>query len=397
MTDLHDFTSGPNDGAFPGGSLALSDGIFYGMTKGGGSTNDGSLFRMAPDGTGYVVIHSFTGGLNDGDSPFGTPVVSGNAIYGVTTFGGSAASNGIVFKTNLDGSGFTIIHAFAGGANDGAVSVGSPVLSGNTLYCMTSQGGAGNVGTIFKVNTDGTGAVVLHSFSGGAGDGATPAYSALTVSGTSVYGMTVEGGISGQGTIFRMNADGTGFTVMHAFSSSGGDGWAPYGSLALYGNMLYGMTRKGGSTGLGTVFSIDTDGTGYNRLHNFAGGPADGANPLGSLLIGDQDIYGMTALGGASGLGAIFEMGLDGSGYSVLHSMGGAPGDGSNARGDLILADGLAYGMTANGGSADDGMIFSVSVPEPSSLLLLTAAGAAAWAAHRRWKKNSTRALPRNP
>src|SRR5215831_8307035 len=38
------------------------------------------------------------------------------------------------------------------------------ILSGNTLYGTAIQGGSGGSGTVFKVNTDGTGFVTLHSF-----------------------------------------------------------------------------------------------------------------------------------------------------------------------------------------------------------------------------------------
>ena len=133
------------------------------------------------------------------------------------------------------------------------------------------------------------------------------------------------------------------------------------------------MTRQGGGSA-GTVFKINTDGTGYDILHTFTGTPTgDGANPLGSLLISDSEIYGMTTVGGTAGLGTIFEMGIDGTGYSVLHSFLGGPGDGASPQGDLTLIDSTLYGMTVQGGSLNRGVIFSlpVAVPEPSSFLLL--------------------------
>jgi uncharacterized repeat protein (TIGR03803 family) len=376
VTVIRSFTGGPGDGANPGGSLAYANGLFFGMTAGGGQTNDGTLFSMAPDGSAYSVLHNFAFVPGDGIDPLGTPVVSGNTVYGVTLGSATGNQSGTVFKSNTDGTGFTVLHYFNGGANDGASPLGSVVLSGNTLYCMTSQGGTANLGTVFKINTDGTGAAILHSFTGGGGDGGNPSYSALTVSGSTIYGMTVGGGATGQGTIFRMNADGSGFTLMHVFNSSGTDGWAPYGSLALYNNTLYGMTRKGGPTGLGTVFSINTDSSGYTQLYSFKGGPTDGANPLGSLLVANEEIFGTTIEAGANGFGSIFEMGLDGSAYQTLHFFGGAPSDGSYARDTLIEKGGVLYSTTANGGAADDGVVFSIAVPEPSSLLLVLAGSA---------------------
>lgn len=46
---------------------------------------------------------------------------------------------------------------------------GSLVLSGSTHYGMAYADGSANLGTIFKINTDGTSFTVLHSFAGGGG------------------------------------------------------------------------------------------------------------------------------------------------------------------------------------------------------------------------------------
>ena len=154
------------------------------------------------------------------------------------------------------------------------------------------------MGTIFKINTDGTSFAQLHSFVGGAADGQHPSFSALIVSGNTLYGMTPEGGTAGQGTIFRINTDGSSFAILHTFTAASGDGWDPDGSLVLSGNTLYGMTRQGGG-GAGTIFQINTDGSGYSRLHTFLGASTgDGANPVGTLTALGSLLYGTTPVGG---------------------------------------------------------------------------------------------------
>jgi len=155
------------------------------------------------------------------------------------------------------------------------------------------------------MNADGTGFGLLHSFAGGAGDGQTPSYSTLVVSGPTLYGMTIGGGTASLGTVFRVNADGTGFSLLHSFTAAGGDGWAPSGSLTLSGSTLYGMTRQGGGAA-GTVFKINTDGTGYSILHSFAGGANDGSRPQGDLTLVGSSLYGMTVTGGTANQGVIF-------------------------------------------------------------------------------------------
>src|SRR2546421_484808 len=86
---------------------------------------------------------------------------------------------------------------------------------------------------------------------------APPSFSALAVSGPTLFGMTASGGAGGVGTIFRVNTDGTGCGLLHSFDAAAGDGWQPAGSLTLSGSTLYGMTRQGGG-GAGTIFKIQT-------------------------------------------------------------------------------------------------------------------------------------------
>ena len=155
----------------------------------------------------------------------------------------------------------SVLHSFQGGATDGAAPYGSLILSGNTLYGMTYDGIGLNGGTIFSVHTDGSAFTLLHSFTGGT-DGFLP-YGSLILSGTALYGMNLLGplgpGCTGEGcgTIFSVNTNGSAFTPLHAFAGATADGGMPYGSLILSGNALYGMTSRGGAADMGTVFAFD--------------------------------------------------------------------------------------------------------------------------------------------
>jgi len=124
----------------------------------------------------------------------------------------------------------------------------------------------GDDGTVFKVNTDGTGFNNLHSFSGletnnANGDGAFP-IGALVLSSNTLYSTASQGGNSGNGTIFKVNTDGTDFGSLYSFTppslapSTNSDGALPQGGLAFSGNTLYGTANQGGSKGSGTVFSF---------------------------------------------------------------------------------------------------------------------------------------------
>ena len=113
---LHNFASSPNDGQNPGGALTLSGSTLYGMTETGGAAQDGTIFQMQIDGTGAGLLHSFHGGLNDGQNPFGTLAQSGNTFFGMTLAGGGSANAGVVFAINSTGGGFGLLHQFLGGA-----------------------------------------------------------------------------------------------------------------------------------------------------------------------------------------------------------------------------------------------------------------------------------------
>ena len=93
--------------------------------------------------------------------------------------------------------------------------------------------------------------------------------------------MTYNGGSNGTGTLFSMNTDGTGFSLLHSFNGGTSDGQFPDGSLTLSGSKLYGMTANGGFRNSGTLFSMSTDGSGFSLLLSF--GVFPGVAPVGSL------------------------------------------------------------------------------------------------------------------
>src|SRR5262245_25921595 len=136
-----------NDGANPNSGLVLSGNALYGTVGFGGSTDQGDVFKVNTDDSGFTNLHSFTGGFNEAYSDAGL-FLSGNTLYGTTYLGG-LGNKGTIFKINTDGSGFTNLHHFAG-TPDGANLYGGLVLSGNTLYGTASAGGVSNAGTVFS-------------------------------------------------------------------------------------------------------------------------------------------------------------------------------------------------------------------------------------------------------
>jgi uncharacterized repeat protein (TIGR03803 family) len=317
FTNLYSFTAFSNstnsDGANPKAGLILSGNTLYGTTTAGGSSSVGTVFAVNTDGTDFTNLHNFIYNSDGGDPQAGL-VLSGNTLYGTASQGGSS-DNGTVFAVHTDGTGFTTLHSFPFGGSDGVRPVAGLILSGNTLYGTASGGGSsyGN-GTVFAVNINDMSFTNLHSFSATSisspftnSDGASP-QADLILSGNTLYGTTVNGGSSGNGTVFAVNTDGTGFTNLYSFTGDSG-GANPQARLILSGNTLYGTARIGGSGGgNGIVFAVNTDGTGFTILHNFTGG-TDGTLPYAGLILFSNALYGTASGGGSSGNGTVFSLG----------------------------------------------------------------------------------------
>jgi uncharacterized repeat protein (TIGR03803 family) len=249
------------------------------------------------------------------------------------------------------------LHVFGGGPSDGS-NPGSLVLSNGVLYGSTPNGGSTFDGTVFSVTTNGGTYSLVHNFSGDPTDGSGP--NSVIVSGATIYGTTIFGGTLGfdQGSIFKVGADKSSFTTLRSFTNPP-DGQFPEGGLALSGITLYGTTAMGGSNGFGTIFKIATNGSAYSIIHQFTNS-AFGQNPVGSLVVNQATLYGVTSKGGAFGQGAVFKVGTNGSAFSIIHSFTNTP-DGSTPMSGVILVSNVLYGVTENGGPLGTGTVFKMA------------------------------------
>ena len=257
---LHEFDVLGLDGYYPLGNL-FSDGTFlYGTTSVGGTNNLGTIFKMKPDATGYIKMFEFAGA--NGKYPQGSLISDGTFLYGMTSQGGTNDS-GAIFKIKPDGTGYVKLLDFAGGAN-GKKPQGSLLSVGTFFYGMTIAGGMNDSGIIFKIKPDGSGFVKLHDFAIGS-DGSSP-YGSLISDGTFLYGMTYQGGANNLGVLFKMKLDGSGYSKLLDFDGSNGQ--YPYGSLLYSGGFLYGMTYQGGTANDGVVFKYAVINVSASMLGN---------------------------------------------------------------------------------------------------------------------------------
>ena len=354
------------------------------------------MFGVDTDGTGFTNLYTFTIRMttsgffanSDGAAPLASLLLTGNTLYGTASAGGRWG-NGAIFMFNTDGTGFTNLHNFTPCSVtpadafvnwDGMSPKSRLILSSGALYGTAIYGGTWGNGTVFKVNTDGSGFNTLHSFTTISGypsyanyDGANPPVG-LVLSSNTLYGVTANGGSSGLGTLFAINIDGSGFRTLHNFSGANSDGGYPYGELVSSGNILYGTTTFGGSFSGGTVFMVKTDGTDFDTLHSFTASSgwvytnSDGDVPYGGLTLSANTLYGTTSADGRSGQGTVFKVNTDGSGFGTLYSFTGR-GDGGQPDGTLILSGNTLYGTASAGGIGGSGTVFSLVIPPQLAII----------------------------
>jgi uncharacterized repeat protein (TIGR03803 family) len=364
ITALHSFAGGANDGSSPQcGMITVNGSSLYGATALGGTNDKGVLFKLDSNGGNFSVMHSFTGsyqGTNpDGMHPQGGLTLVGSKLYGMAIAGGTVGI-GNLYSIDIDGANFNVLHSFTGG-NDGGGPYDDLTAVGSILYGITYGGG---VGSIFKINADGTGYSSKVPFSINNDHGP---LGGLTVSGSKLYGMTYWSGIVEGGAIFQINTDFTGFNVIHTFKGGTNDGnWPRNSTLTLVNSTLYGVTWAGGVNDGGTLFKINLDGGDFQVLHSFGAGEY----PNGDLTLVGSSLYGVAGAGGINRGGTIYKIDTISENFDVVYSFG-AGNSGWRPVGGLTLSGSTLYGMTEYGGQYGKGTIYSFPVPEPSTFVML--------------------------
>jgi uncharacterized repeat protein (TIGR03803 family) len=386
--NLYNFTavsgssSTNGDGVGPNGGLVLIGNNLYGTTQHGGGNGLGTLFSIRTDGSSFLNWYNFS--FANGAIPPDGVILSGGTFFGATYLGGTRGG-GTIFAINTNGTGNTNLlgYNFNVDPNSGQEPQSGVVLADKTLYNTTWYGGAFNHGTISYATTNGVSSGIFHNFSTPTGpnfnlngDGLFPSSKLIFSNGT-LYGTAEGGGTFGRGTVFAADTNNPGsFRALHYFTATdqstgtNTDGGNPFAGVVPSGNTLYGTTFDGGSYGYGTVFAVNTDGSGFTNLHSFTGTHGD-YGPHSGLTLSGSTLYGTTSGGGLLGTlssGTLFAINTDGSGYQSLYSFSGSS-DGAAPQGDLIVYSNTLYGTTASGGSSGNGTVFSFTLPSP---LLLT-------------------------
>ncbi len=366
---LYSFTG--QNGAAPLASLAELNGKLYGTTSLGGAHGDGTVFSITPDGEEHV-LHSFGATGSDGVYPAAALIDVYGTLYGTTANGGKSTNAGTFFRIATSGT-ERVLYSFGKSRHSSAFPAASLIDVKGVLYSTADWGGRYHFfGTVFSISSSGR-EHTLYSFGRPyLSDGEIPSAGLIDVNGI-LYGTTYQGGVYGRenscsgpcpgyGTVFSVSVAGKEH-VLHSFGN-GSDAVNPRAPLTDVKGTLYGTTFSGGAYdppyGAGTVFSIDTAGA-EKVVYGFKGG-ADGAGPAAGLIDVNGKLYGTTQSGGANGAyGTIFSLNTDGSGKRVLHSFG-AGSDGQEPVAALLDVNGTLYGTTSEGGAHGKGTVFAVTL-----------------------------------
>jgi len=351
--------NGNQDGANPTSPpIQGSDGFLYGTNSSGGANRCGTIYKIKNDGTNFTVLYRFK--IADGVNPGKLLQASNGDLYGMTMNGGIGdfGGAGVIYKIKTDGTGFVKLFDFAQAGAVGRGPHGGLIqASDGELYGMTTQGGPSDSGIIFKIKLDGSGYQLLYQFGSVAGY---PFGNLFQASDGVLYGMT-SSGPSG-GILFKINLTGSGFVKLIDFN--GANGSSPIGNIIQDSNgKLYGTTPTGGSQQGGVIFSINMNGSGFTKLHEF--NLVSEFRPIGSLAFTSTgDLFGVCAAGGLNATGVVFTVGTDGNNYIKLADLGT---DLKIVIGDAFLnafikaSDGNYYGTSQYGGSGSNGLLFKIT------------------------------------
>ena len=312
----------------------------------------------------YNVIHNFTNQGSDGATPYGGPVLDklGN-LYGATYLGGTFGG-GSVYRLSPNGSWtYTSLYSFKNIPDGSGPGFGTLVIGADRALFGTTEGG-GYFGTAYAICDCPKREIQLHSFGMGT-DGAQPIGGLVLDSKGNLYGTTSEFGANGYGNVFELSRSGKTVkeTILYSFTG-GTDPINPAAGVTLdsKGN-IFGTASLGGADGLGAVYELTPSASGWTEtiLHNFQG-QSDGANPVGGVVIDKVgNLYGTTFDGGINGGGTVYELSPSSSGwtFTTIYSLVG----GYSGPYNKLTLDGKGniYGFTNSAGANGLGSIFKLS------------------------------------
>jgi uncharacterized repeat protein (TIGR03803 family) len=395
-TVLQGFGEGHEGAYYPVDRLILDQaGNLYGTTEDGGKYNCGVVYELSPTEVGgwsEKILHDFDFNGVDGATPMAGLVMDGAGnLYG-TTYVGGADDAGTVYELikQPGGGGWqeSILHSFHKTGGDGQWPEWALAIdSVGNLYGVTAAGGDrtqdcsfdnNGCGTVFELSPEGSGRwteKILFAFPSGGSGGYNPNCQPILDSAGNLYGVTYNGGVFNQGTVWQL-VPGAGGTwtenILYNFDETGTNGYYPGGALVFDSvGDLYGVTGLGGGEcerepyGCGTVFELSPAGGGVwnvSWIYRFTGFDT-GATPNGELIFDPfGNLYGTARQGGSAGWGIAFELSPSGRAWTETELTSFNVMNGSLPTGGLVLdSSGNLYGVTYSGSLFGGGAAYEIT------------------------------------
>ncbi|MBX3733803.1 MAG: hypothetical protein KF791_14575 [Verrucomicrobiae bacterium] len=322
------------------GLIEGRDGMLYGWIGHAGQQQRSVLWRMGRDGSGFSILHTFAGLAGDGENPTGLVFGSDSILYGVA---GDQRSEGRVFAVGPDGSGYRVLKQFTVAADQTVLPFGLIEAGNGRLYGVTGTGSP--LGAVYGINRDGGAFEILARFQRPTSDGQFPRGLLLEGPEGRLYGVTASDRSQFLGTVYRLNLDGSGFETIHQFTGNGLGTQPDSGLVLATDGYLYGQAARGGSGNVGGVFKLRPGGDGYQFLPT---GPGSTQWYRSVAESGDGYLYGAHPGGGAQFNGTLFRIRPDGSDLETLHEFAenAEPRTGVRPKQLLHGGDGQLYCIT---------------------------------------------------
>jgi uncharacterized repeat protein (TIGR03803 family) len=244
-TDLLDFNN--HNGAVPTGRLAIdAAGNIYGTTA--GNADHGTVYELSPSAGGWTetTLYTFQGGADGGYPEFGLVMDGLGRLYGATQSGG-ANRRGTIFQLAPSGSGwtFTTLYSLSGFVSGGPPASGLTLDSAGNLHGTTYPGNFPDLTTVYELSPD-DGGWTFHVLKSFTNQGYATGDLAVDAAGN-VYGTTWRTGPTGYGNIFKLTKSGSDwlYSDLYDFNCST-DGCTPLGVSIDSAGHLLGMTEYGG-------------------------------------------------------------------------------------------------------------------------------------------------------
>jgi uncharacterized repeat protein (TIGR03803 family) len=225
------------------------------------------------------------------------------------------------------------------------------------LIGTTRNGGTSGVGTVFRLNAGDNSISDLANLSIATGDG--PIAGVTLDSLGNIYGVNFGGGSSSRGTLFQIDAQTDALSTLVTFNTA--NGARPQSDLVFDGSgNLYGTAQSGGANGVGTVFEYSLGTSAFNTIATF--NTTNGSLPLGGLAIdAGGNLFGTTQGGGANNQGTVFEIAAGSNTITTLASFDSTNGSGPGLGAITLDGSGNLYGTTKFGGASNNGTVFEVA------------------------------------